>query len=33
LMDFLRITLLATLANHGIELGFRVSNGLTRHIG
>jgi hypothetical protein len=26
-MDFLRITLLARLANHGIELGFRVSNG------
>jgi hypothetical protein len=28
----LRITLLPRLANHGVELGFGVSNGLTPHI-
>jgi hypothetical protein len=27
----LRITLLPKLANHGVELGFGVSNGLTPH--
>jgi hypothetical protein len=31
-MGFLRITLLPRLANYDIELGFRVSNGLTPQI-
>jgi hypothetical protein len=30
--DFLRVTLLRRLANHGSEPGFRVSDGLTPHI-